>query len=140
MVFLELQATHEIWYVSCRDLFPNICLIYSKFIGVTLFRRLDEAVLQARIQRRVHTQFSATFIAANSSRNGLKWLTSWSADPFNDDIPDPFREPEQEVTMKDVRRELHAEEAEEVRGGVVPEHSVSASKYLVAGFHLEDQQ
>ncbi len=106
---------------------------------MTLFRRLDEAVLQARIQRRTHTQFSATF----SSELVEKWtemVDNWCADPFNEDITDPFREPEPDVTQQDVRRQLITEEAAELRGGVVPEHSASASKYLVVGLQLEDQQ
>lgn len=67
-------------------------------------------------------------------------VDAWSADPFNDNIQDPFQEPEPDITLADVRRQLNAEEAEELRSGVVPEHSVSASKYLVTGLQLEDQQ
>ncbi len=69
-----------------------------------------------------------------------KMVDEWSADPFNDELPDPFREPEPDVTLADVRRQLNSEEADEQREGVVSEHSVSASKYLVTGLQLEDQQ
>lgn len=111
----------------------------NDFVGITLFRRLDEAVLQARLQRRTHDQFSATF-ADDLVQKWSELVDNWSTNPFDDNIPDPFREPEPDVTLADVRRQLNTEEAEEHKRGVVANHTVSASKYLVSGFHLEDQQ
>lgn len=64
----------------------------------------------------------------------------WQSAPFNNDIPNPFKESEPEVTMADVRREMNAEETADLAQGTVPVHSVSASKFIVNGLQLEDQQ
>ncbi len=68
-----------------------------------------------------------------------KWskeVDEWCADPFNDDIINPFEEPEPDVTIVDVCREMLVEESAEVSRGVLLRHEVSASKYLVTGLHL----
>lgn len=104
-----------------------------------MYRRLDEAVLQSRIQRVAHARLTRSFPSPLIER-WTKEVDAWCADPFNDDIVNPFAEPEPDVTIADVRREMIAEEAEEVSRGVVPLHEISASKYLVTGLQLEDQQ
>ncbi len=111
----------------------------SCYTGTTMFRRLDEAVLQARRQRAVHDEFTKTFRRQVIARWSQE-VDTWCDDPHNDAIVNPFAEPEPDVTMADVRRELNAEETADGTNGVVQEHTVSASKYLVAGLHLEDQQ
>ncbi|KLO04935.1 hypothetical protein SCHPADRAFT_840007, partial [Schizopora paradoxa] len=108
-------------------------------LGVTLGRRLFEAHRQAQVHRRIHTQMSSAFPAA-TVEEWSKVLDDWAANPFDDTLVNPFTEPESDVSVADVRRELNDEEEAELTEGVVPEHSVSASKYLVTGLQLEDQQ
>ena len=107
--------------------------------GSTLFRRFDEAVLQAQAQRHAHTEFTKTF-RASLVQKWTKMHEDWQADPFNEEIPNPFKESEPDVTMADVRREMNAEETADLARGVVPAHSVSASKFIVNGLQLEDLQ
>ncbi|KLO05116.1 hypothetical protein SCHPADRAFT_947170 [Schizopora paradoxa] len=108
-------------------------------LGTTLYRRLDESVSMARLQRDTHTAFTKTF-HPNAVAKWSAQVDAWCADPLNTRIENPFEEPAPTITMADIRRELNAEEAEELAKGVVPTHAVSASQYLVAGLQLEDQQ
>lgn len=45
-----------------------------------------------------------------------------------------------DVTLISVRRDLLAEEKEELASGVMPVHDVSATQFLVTGLELEEQQ
>ncbi len=125
--------------VSIIRMSYSLTRTHTLSLGLTLYRRLDEAVLQSRIQRVAHSHLTRSFPAALVQK-WSKEVDEWCADPFNEHIVNPFEEPEPDVTIADVRREMLAEETAEVSRGVVPRHEVSASKYLVTGLHLEDQQ
>ena len=59
--------------------------------GNQLLRHLLGAVTEARKHRRLHTEFTATFLAENVAR----WSTmvdAWNEDPFS--APDPYQEVE----------------------------------------------
>ena len=107
--------------------------------GSTLAKRLYEASRQAQAQRFAHTQMSASFPAAKVEE-WMKCVNEWSETPFGEDAVNPFEEPEPNVSVADVRRELNSEEEADLARGVVPDHAVSASKFIVTGLQLEDQQ
>ncbi|KLO06045.1 hypothetical protein SCHPADRAFT_806026, partial [Schizopora paradoxa] len=108
-------------------------------LGVTLGRRLHEAARQAQAQRAIHDQMSSSFPPSAVADWG-SMVDAWAANPFDESLPNPFEEPEPNVTVADVRRELNVEEEAELARGVVPEHAVSASKCILTGLQLEDQQ
>lgn len=137
VVFVEFQDCHPFRCVV--KLVRRFLFTDDKSLVTALYRRLDESFIMARSQREAHTEFSKTF----SAEAVAKWseqVDQWCADPSNTQIENPFEEPTPTITMADIRRELNAEEAEDLARGTVPAHAISASQYMVAGLHLEDQQ
>ena len=108
-------------------------------LGVTLGRRLHEAARQAQAQRSVHEQMSSSF-PPSVVAEWAAMVDAWAANPFDESLTNPFEEPEPNVTVADVRRELNEAEEADLARGVVPEHAVSASKFILTGLQLEDQQ
>ncbi|KLO10990.1 hypothetical protein SCHPADRAFT_831771 [Schizopora paradoxa] len=105
-------------------------------LGNALGRRFEDAVYYAREQRLSHTQFTATFKNSQVARwNSM--VQDWYADA---DAFDPFQEPENVVSVSQVRQELAKEEENELSLGVMPLHEVSLSQFLVNGLELEEAQ
>ncbi|KLO14505.1 hypothetical protein SCHPADRAFT_826309, partial [Schizopora paradoxa] len=102
-------------------------------------RRLHEAARQAKAQRLIHEQMSASF-PPSVVAEWASMVDAWAANPSDESLPNPFDEPEPNVTVADVRRELNNEEEAELARGVVPDHAVSSSKFILTGLQLEDQQ
>ncbi len=72
-------------------MYNNVVSCTQKYIGDTLGRRLEDAVYYARVQRRDHTEFTATF-SDNKIAQWRSMIQAWYDDPSK---PDPFEEPEQ---------------------------------------------
>ncbi len=85
-------------------------LLLISRLGTTLHRRLDESVQQAQKQREIHNQFTRTFRPSVVEEWNAQ-VDAWQEDPFNKDIPNPFAEPEPDVSMADLRRQLNEEES-----------------------------
>lgn len=67
-------------------------------------------------------------------------VDDWNANPLDKNVLNPYDEPESDVCLADVRRELIAEEDAELARGTIPVHSVSESKFLLSGLQHEDTQ
>ncbi|KAH8105040.1 hypothetical protein DFH11DRAFT_1518992 [Phellopilus nigrolimitatus] len=117
--------------------FWNVSIRSKLGTGTTLARRLEEAILEAGDQRRQHIEFTETF-PPDTVAQWSKMVDVWNKDPHK--APNPYSEPEPDTTIVDIRRELIAEENEEISNGVMPLHSTSASQLLTVGFELEEQQ
>ncbi|KAH8103711.1 hypothetical protein DFH11DRAFT_1768670 [Phellopilus nigrolimitatus] len=112
-------------------------IVIRSRLGTTLARRLEEAVLEARDQRRQHIEFTKTFPPATVAQWSAM-VDIWNKDPHK--AANPYSEPEPDTTIVHVRRELIAEENAETMNGTMPLHATSASQMLTVGFELEEQQ
>ena len=70
------------------------CFIMIDFIdriGLTLGKRMHDALYYSRIQRTSHEEFTASF-DSHDVANWKSMVAAWYLDPVNS--PDPFQEPE----------------------------------------------
>ncbi|KAG6914738.1 hypothetical protein DXG01_015688 [Tephrocybe rancida] len=110
----------------------------SCLMGVTLLRKLKEAVIEAHEHRLLHSTFEGSLTSANIESFTLA-LEAWEADHKQ---PNPFEKQHQVISQDAVRMRLASKEADELKAGraYVLHEEISALQMIVMGMDFEEKQ
>ena len=110
--------------------------ILIMYVEDSFFFRLKKAIAMQKKQRKAFFKFNATF-PPEVVHEWEKMVVDWDADKKK---KNPYEEPVAGTLMAEVRLELAKEEADDVQRGNQTIHQISASRWLMAGLDLEEQQ
>ncbi|KAI0644979.1 hypothetical protein C8Q79DRAFT_1001590 [Trametes meyenii] len=112
---------------------------WSKVIGLgSRFQKdLMKARRMAEKQRGLFNEFSATF-SQDTVKEWTRLVELWCANPTA--VPDPFEEPQSNISRDKVRLELAKEDADPAMLQSLPQLDMTPSVFIQVGLELEEQQ
>ncbi|KIM87974.1 hypothetical protein PILCRDRAFT_3683 [Piloderma croceum F 1598] len=103
----------------------------------TLFRkRFKEAFTMRAKHQELFNKFNVTFKPGTVQ----KWEAAVRAWDVDEDIANPYEEPVNTMTQRDIRLQLVKEEEADASRGILPLHKISPSTFLSTSLELEEQQ
>ncbi|KAI0666069.1 hypothetical protein C8Q78DRAFT_1072584 [Trametes maxima] len=106
-------------------------------LGSHLSRNLRKARKMGLKQRMLFNDFSTTF-SPDTIKEWTRLLELWCASPNM--VPDPFEEPQPNVSLNKVRLELAREDADPTTLQHLPRLDMTPNVFIQVGLELEEQQ
>ncbi|KAF8155970.1 hypothetical protein B0H34DRAFT_783611 [Crassisporium funariophilum] len=113
----------------------------TSFMGASLLRKIQEAVVEANEHRQLHDEFDAGLDPKITDRWRAE-LSAWEVRESNNKEPNPFERKFQVISQDAVRKKLAVQESEDTRAGraYALHEEVSASQLIIMGLDFEEKQ
>ncbi|KAF8066636.1 hypothetical protein FPV67DRAFT_1417508 [Lyophyllum atratum] len=113
----------------------------TSFMGASLLRKIEEAVVEGNDHRQLHDEFNAGLDPEITGRWRAE-LSTWEVRESNEKGPNPFERKFQVISQDAVRKKLALQESEDTKAGraYALHEEISASQLITMGLDFEEKQ